>query len=605
MSDRQNAVPPANMTGITRGGRGVFVKPKDFRGTLRRLWDLTRGKRNGLGWILLLSALASAASILSPYLSGRAVTAIKDGSPVRFLLIMLLLLYFADWLVKLLQKLLMATVGQRVIHHIRNTLFDRMIRLPLAFFDGHRHGELMSRLTNDIDNISTTISNSLTMLMTYAFTIVGILMIMLFLSPLLTLVACVSIVLIVFLTRFITKRTRKMYAEQQKDLGVLNAQIEEGISGLNVVKAFCHEQEMEKIFTEKNDRLTATAIRALIMSGYLMPLMNVINNLSYAAIAVFSGVMYVKGQIADIGLITSFLLYVRQFTRPFVEIANIYNSFQTAVAGAERVFDIMDRETEPEDRPDSLPFTDPDGAVEFRHVRFGYTPEKEVLKDISLTVPAGTRMAIVGSTGSGKTTLINLLTRFYDVTGGEILLDGHNITDYRMHDLREAFGVVLQDTNLFAATVLENIAYGDPDAPREKIEEAARLVGADTFIRRLPHGYDTVLEQGGAELSQGERQLLTIARAVLADSPIMILDEATSSVDTVTEQKIHHAMLEMCRGRTSFIIAHRLSTIRDSDEIVLLEDGRIAEMGTHDELMALGGRYAGMYLTQTGACVSD
>ena len=598
---KETAAPPVNMNGITRGGRGVFTKPKDLKGTLGRLWRLTKGKRNGLGWILLLSAFSSAASILSPYLSGKVITAIKDASPVKLLLGLLLLLYFADWLIKLLQKLLMATVGQRVIDHIRNTLFGRMIRLPLAFFDRHRHGELMSRLTNDIDNISTTISNSLTLLMTYAFTIAGILIMMLALDPLLTLVTCASVVLIVCTTRFITKRTRKMFAEQQKDLGVLNAQIEEGISGLTVVKAFCHEDAMEAVFTEKNDRLTASSVRALIMSGYLMPMMNVINNVSYLAIAVLSGVLYVKGRIGDIGLITSFLLYVRQFTRPFVEIANIYNSFQTAVAGAERVFDIMDEETEPEDGPDSLPCRDPAGAVEFRHVRFGYTPEKEVLKDITLKVPAGTRMAVVGSTGSGKTTLINLLTRFYDVTDGAILLDGHDVRDYRLQDLRGAFGVVLQDTSLFAASVRDNIAYGRPDATDEEVAEAARVAGADAFIARLPDGYGTVLEQGGAELSQGERQLLTIARAVLADSPIMILDEATSSVDTVTEQKIHHAMLEMCRGRTSFIIAHRLSTIRDSDRIVLLEDGRIAEMGTHSELMALRGRYAGMYETQTGA----
>ena len=424
---------------------------------------------------------------------------------------------------------------------------------------------------------------------------------MLTLSPLLTLVALAGVGLIFLLTRVVTRHTRKLFARQQRALGALNGQIEESISGLSTVKAFCREAEMEREFEEKNDELCRTAIRALIWSGYLMPLMNVINNLCYLVIAVFSGVMFVQGRISGLGLITSFLLYVRQFTRPFVEIANIYNSFQTAVAGAERVFEILDETPEPADRPDALPLDKPRGDIAMRDVCFGYVPEKPVLKDVSLSVPAGTQVAIVGPTGSGKTTIINLLTRFYDVSSGSILLDGHDLRDYRMGDLRDAFGVVLQDTALFAESVLENIRYGHRDATLEDVRRAARVAGADAFIERLPKGYDTVLEQGGAELSQGERQLLTIARAVLTDAPIMILDEATSSVDTVTEQKIRRALLAICRNRTSFVIAHRLSTIRDADRIVVIEDGRVAEQGDHDELMALDGRYARMYRTQTGA----
>ena len=494
----------------------------------------------------------------------------------------------------------MASIGQNVIHHIRRALFDQIKTLPLSFFDRHRHGELMSRLTNDVDNISITISSSMTLLLTYAFTIGGVFVMMVTLSPLLTLVAVVGVVLIFTLTKIVTKRTRKLFLERQKVLGSLNGQVEESISGLSVVKAFCREEEMEREFEEKNVRLCRVSIRALIWSGYLMPLMNVINNLCYVAIAVFSGVLYVNGNIGDIGLITSFLLYVRQFTRPFVEIANIYNNFQTAVAGAERVFEILDEEPEPADRKDALSLKAPGGDIEFRHVKFGYRPEKMVLKDISLKIPAGTQTAIVGATGSGKTTIINLLTRFYDVSGGSILLDGHDLRDYRMEDLRSAFGVVLQDTALFAESVRDNIAYGHPEADMEQIRQAARVAGADGFIQRLPQGYDTVLEQGGMELSQGERQLITIARAVLANAPILILDEATSSVDTVTEQKIRRAMLKICEDRTSVIIAHRLSTIRDSDMIILLEKGEIAEQGTHEELMALDGRYALMYQTQTG-----
>jgi len=383
-------------------------------------------------------------------------------------------------------------------------------------------------------------------------------------------------------------------------LGILNGQVEESISGLLVVKAFCREQQMEQEFAEKNAQLCRVSIKALIWSGFLMPLMNVINNLCYLTIAVVSGILFVKGRIAEVGLITSFLLYVRQFTRPFVEIANTYNNFQTAVAGAERVFEILDEHPEPEDKPNAYSLVNPRGDIELSHVWFGYTPEKMVLKDISLKIPAGTRVAIVGPTGSGKTTIINLLTRFYDVNKGSITLDGHDLRDYKLQDLRRAFGVVLQDTALFATTIKENIAYGQPDATMEQIREAARIAGADGFIERLPKGYDTVLEQGGMELSQGERQLLTIARAILANAPIMILDEATSSVDTMTEQKIRRSMLHICTNRTSFIIAHRLSTIRDSDLIIVIENGTIVEQGTHDQLMALDGKYALMYKTQTG-----
>ena len=601
MSEKRMNTPPPHMGGPGRPARGMpAVKPKDMKGTLKRLWNLTQGYRSGLGWVLLLSGLASGVSILSPYLTGNVVSAISKGSVITAALLSLAAVYVVDWLIRFLQQFFMASISQRIIQHIRQVLFDKIKVLPLTFFDRHQHGELMSRLTNDVDNISTTISNSLTMLLTYAFTITGILIAMLLLSPVLTLVAFVGVGLIFLLTRTVTKRTRKLFKEQQQALGVLNGQIEESVSGLSVVKTFCREAEMEKEFEEKNDRLCRTAIRALIWSGFLMPLMNVINNLCYLAIAVFSGILFVRGHFASIGLITSFLLYVRQFTRPFVEIANIYNNFQTAVAGAERIFEIMDEQPEPEDRSDALTLSQPRGDIELRHVSFGYTPGKQVLKDMSFAVPAGTQVAIVGPTGSGKTTIINLLTRFYDVSDGSILLDGHDIRDYRMADLRDAFGVVLQDTALFAESVLENIRYGHRDATLEDVRRAAQIAGADAFIERLPEGYNTVLEQGGAELSQGERQLITIARAILVNAPIMILDEATSSVDTMTEQKIRRALLTLCKDRTSFIIAHRLSTIRDSDTILLIEDGQIAEKGTHEELMALDGRYALMYRTQIG-----
>lgn len=574
------------------------VKPRDWKGTLGRLWTLTKGSRKGLGWILFLSALASGSAIGSPLVIGRAMNAVDRGDAVTSILIFLLCIYLCDWLVRFGQQFLMAAVGQKMIHQIRTALFGKMKKLPLAFFDQRQHGELMSRLTNDVDNISTTISNSLTQLLTYIFTIIGIFCIMLALSPLLTVVTLIGVGLIFLLTRLVTIHTRKLFSRQQQILGKLNGQIEETISGENVVKAFCRENQMIEQFERSNEELRKVATRALIWSGYLMPLTNVINNLSYVGVSIVSGILAVNGYIS-IGMISSFLLYVRQFSRPFVDIANIYNSFQTAVAGAERILDILDESPEPADAPDALPLISPAGEIELQNVVFGYRPDAPVLKGISLKIPAGTKMAIVG-TGAGKTTIINLLTRFYDINAGRILLDGHDLREYRMKDLRNSFGVVLQDSALFAASVRENIGYGKETADLEDIKAAARIAGADTFIERLPKGYDTILTQGGMELSQGERQLLTIARAVLNDAPILILDEATSSVDTVTEQRIREAVLKITKRRTSFIIAHRLSTIKDSDLIILLENGHIAEQGTHEELMRQNGKYAAMYRTQTG-----
>lgn len=593
----KNMVTPPSRLGR---GRGVpAVKPKDMKGTLLRLWRMTKGHRKGLGWILLLSALASGSAVLSPYIIGMAVNSIDGGNPSLILLIILLALYIGDWLIRFLQQFFMAGIGQRLILHIRTVLFSYMEKLPLSFFDKRQHGELMSRLTNDVDNISVTISDSLTQLMMYGFTIIGIFCVMIYMSPLLTAVSLFAVLLIFLLTRAVTKRTKVLYKQQQAILGKLNGQTEESISGINIVKAFGQEQEMIESFSRNNDEFCRVAVKAQIVSGYLMPMTNVINNLTYVLIAIVSGLMALEGNLT-VGEISSFLLYSRQFSRPFVEIANIYNNFQTAVAGAERILEIMDESCEPEDADGAKSAVGVLGAVSFRNVTFGYREDEPVLCNISLDIPAGTRVAVVGPTGSGKTTLINLLTRFYDVWEGSILLDGQDLREYKLGELRRAFGVVLQDTALFGASVRENIGYGCENASVKEIEEAAEIAGADGFIRRLPEGFDTILYRSGAELSQGERQLLTIARAVLNQAPIMILDEATSSVDTVTEQHIRKTMLTVTKGRTSFIIAHRLSTIRDSDLILLIRDGRIAEQGTHRELMEMSGEYAKMYLTQVG-----
>lgn len=590
-----------NMGKPARGlmrGRPV-EKPKHLKGTLIRLWELTKGHRNGLGFLFVLSGFSSASAILAPFLIGKAVSAIDTGRMEVMILLLLTALYAGDWAVRFLQQFLMARISQKMIDHIRVSLFDVMKRLPLSFFDQRQHGELMSRLTNDIDHISTTISNSLIHLLNYGFTISGIFCMMLYLSVPLTGVVLVGVGMILFLTHRVTKYTRRLFTKQQQILGTLNGQIEESISGFAVVKAFAREKKMEEQFESYNRELRRISTKALICSGYLMPVTNVINNFNYIGLAVISGILAAHGKIS-LGLISSFLLYSRQFTRPFVEISNIYNGFQTAVAGAERVFEIFDEKKEPQDVPDACEVTDPKGEIEFQNVVFGYQKERPVLKGISIKIPAGTRTAIVGSTGAGKTTIINLLTRFYDVDQGRILLDGRELKEYRMEDLRKIFGVVLQDTALFAETVKDNIRYGKPEASEEEVRKAAETAGADALIRRLPNGYDTVLTQGGMELSQGERQLITIARAMLSDAPVLILDEATSSVDTMTEQKIRQAILAITQGRTSFIIAHRLSTIRDSDKIVVIEDGVIAEQGNHAELMKQNGIYASMYRTQMG-----
>jgi ATP-binding cassette subfamily B protein len=601
-------LPGGGVGGFGRGGGGARwlmpgAKPKHFRETMARLWQYFGKERRLLALVFGLVLLSVGLGLAGPYLIGRAIDAIAAGSRgVRFgmlqaAILALLAAYLTDSGVSFLQGWLMAGIAQRIVQNLRHALFAKLQKLPVAFFDQRTHGELMSRLSNDVDNISGTISQSATQLMASGFTILGSFLMMLALSPLLTLAGLITIPLVFLLTRTIAGRTRLLFKEQQAVLGQLNGQIEETISGIQVVKAFNHETEVIADFDTVNDRLCAVGVKAQIWSGYIMPLMNVINNLGFAAVAGVGGVLAVRGRIT-IGVIASFLSYSRQFGRPLNDLANIFNTLQTAVAGAERVFEILDEAEEPDDRPGAVPLFQPRGRVVFEKVSFGYRPDRPILKEVSFTAEAGSSTALVGPTGAGKTTIVNLLARFYDVSAGRILIDGRDIREYTRDSLRRCFGIVLQDTYLFTGTIADNIKYGRPGAGDEEVRRAARLANADEFIRRLPQGYATPLAESGRELSQGQRQLLAIARAILADPAILILDEATSNVDTRTELRIQEAMLKLMSGRTSFIIAHRLSTIRDADTIMVIDGGRIVERGSHDQLLASQGVYRAIYDSQ-------
>ena len=593
---------PGRRPGGPRGMKPA-EKPKNFKSTMSRLWNYF-GKEKALLIIIFLLVIADAAiGLLAPYLIGRSVDAMSKSkgkvnfSVLEIIVITLSIAYVSDAIINFIQGWLMAGVSQKIVKSLREALFEKLQRLQVAFFDTHTHGEVMSRLTNDIENVSSTISQSTTQLMSGAITIAGSLIMMLILSPILTLASMITVPLVFLLTRTIAKKTSVLFKDQQIQLGKLNGHIEEIISGLQVVKAFNHEDKAIEQFEEVNDKLCQVGLKAQIWSGFIMPLMNVINNVGFAVVAGVGGMLAVK-DIVTVGVIASFLSYSRQFARPLNDLANIFNTLQSAVAGAERVFDVLDEKEETDDVEGAIELKNPKGLVEFKSVDFGYREDVPILKNINFVSRQGSNTALVGPTGAGKTTIVNLITRFYDVTGGKILRDGKDIREYTRDSLRKCFGIVLQDTYLFSGTIKENIKYGKLDASDEEVERAAAMANADIFIKRLPNGYDTVLAESGANLSQGQRQLLAIARAILANPSILILDEATSSVDTRTELHIQEAMLNLMNGRTSFIIAHRLSTIRDADTIMVIDAGRIMEKGSHEELIKSNGVYHNMYFNQ-------
>lgn len=607
-SQLHNSLNPVSL----RGGRGnlnrrftgdAAAKPKNFALTFKRLWRYIGKESKMLLYIFIFLIMESLLSLLGPYLIGVSVDIISLSNGVaavnrlEMVVLALAFVYAASGLLSFLQGWLMAVMSQRIIASLRDTLFKKLQHLPIAFFDIHPHGELMSRLANDIDNVSGTIAQSTTQLLAGCIAIAGSLIMMVMLSPLLTVINIITALLVMFLARTITSKTSILFKEQQEELGKLNGHIEETISGIEVVKAFNHEEKVVAAFNAVNIKLCEVGLRAQILSGFLMPIMNVINNLGITLIAITGGVLAVKN-IITIGVIASFLSYSRQFTRPLNDLANIFNLLQSGIAGAERVFEILDEQEEAADLPNAIPLRNPRGHVIFENVSFAYQPEAPVLKGVSFSSTEGSSIALVGPTGAGKTTIVNLVTRFYDVTGGRILIDGVDIRGYTLSSLRQCFGIVLQDAYLFSGTIKENIKYGKPDATDEEVEIAAAMANASRFISMLPLQYETPLLENGANLSQGQRQLLAIARVILAKPSILILDEATSSIDTRTEIHIQDALLKVMQGHTSFIIAHRLNTIRDANQILVIDDGKIIEKGGHDSLIRQQGAYYQMFFNQ-------
>ncbi len=590
-------------------------KAKNFRQTLFRLLGYFKPHAMRLTVVIIAAILGSIFAIVGPKILAEAINKLSEGYILKLqqvpgaaidfnyignILLLLVGLYLISSIFTYVQQFVMAGVAQRIVYSMRRDIEEKLGRLPLKFYDSRTHGEIMSRAVNDMDNISNTLQQSLTQLITSVVTVVGVVVIMLTISWLLTLVVLVTLPLSILLTTVIAKRSQRYYARQQRVLGELNGHVEEMFTGHRIVKAFGREAQSVEEFNRRNDRLYDAGWRAQFVTGILFPMMNSIGNLGFVLIAVIGGIMVTRGSLA-IGDIVAFIQYSRQFSQPITQLASIANAIQLTIASAERVFELLD---EPEQQPEAVDakvIADPRGHVQFEHVDFSYVPDSPLIIDMNIDARPGQTVAIVGPTGAGKTTLVNLLMRFYEINSGEICVDGTNVTELKRGYLRKMFGMVLQDTWLFQGTIRDNIAYGRENATEEEIVAAAQAAQADHFIRTLPDGYDTILNQEATNISQGQKQLLTIARAVLADPEVLILDEATSSVDTRTEILIQQAMTLLMKGRTSFVIAHRLSTIREADIILVMNHGRIIEQGTHPELLAKGGFYADLYNSQFAA----
>jgi ATP-binding cassette subfamily B protein len=587
-------------------------KAKDFKGTLRRLLTYLKPHRVKFIIIFLAAVASTVFSIVSPKVMGQAITKLFEGFLMKMkglpnaaidfkyilnIIFILIGIYVVSAIFNYIQQYIMADVAQKTVYDMRKDINAKLSRLPLKYFDGRTHGEILSRVTNDADVISSTLQQGLTQLITSVVTLVGIVVMMLTISPMLTLIALVTLPLSFLATKVIAKQSQKFFARQQKYLGQLSGQVEEMYTGHKIVKVFNYEKQSIDKFNKVNDQLYDAGWKAQFISGIIMPLMIAIGNLGYVFIAILGGIAVIRGKVT-IGNIQAFIQYSREFSHPIVQTSNIANIIQSTIAAAERVFEVLDEAEQIPDQKDLLHLDKPKGDVKFEHIKFGYSEEKILIEDMSIDVKKGQTIAIVGPIGAGKTTLVNLLMRFYEINDGKITVDGIDIRDMERGKLRSLFGMVLQDTWLFKGSIKENIAYGREKATEEEILQAAQVAYADHFIRTLPDGYDTILNEEANNISQGQKQLLTIARAILADPAILILDEATSSVDTRTEIHIQKAMLALMEGRTSFVIAHRLSTIRDADLILVMNQGSIIEKGTHQELLKQDGFYADLYNSQ-------
>ncbi len=600
--------------GPGRGGPGMGMpvqKARNFKGTLRRLIGYLKPHRTALMVVFLTAVLSTVFSIVSPKILGDATTKLFEGMMAKMkgvpgagidfgfigsLLLLLAGLYVVSTLFSYIQQYVMAGISQKVVYDLRAEVNRKLARLPLKYFDSHTHGETLSRVVNDVDTISSTLQQSLTQLITSVVTLVGVVVMMLTISPLMTLIVVVTLPLSFMVIRLVTPRSQKHFRGMQQSLGELNGHVEEMYTGHPIVKAFGQERKSIAQFDAVNDRLYEAGWRAQFISGTIMPLMNFIGNIGYVLVCVAGGLLVMRGSIR-IGDVQAFISYSKQFSMPITQTAQIANIIQSTIAAAERVFELLD---EPEEVAEAAggSVAQAKGRVRFEHVKFGYKDDAPLIADMNIDVRSGQTVAIVGPTGAGKTTLINLLMRFYELNGGRITIDGVDITQMQRSELRGLFGMVLQDTWLFNGTIRDNIAYGRSGATDEEVVQAAKAAYADHFIRTLPDGYDTVLNEEASNISQGQKQLLTIARAILADPAILLLDEATSSVDSRTEIHIQRAMNELMQGRTSFVIAHRLSTIRHADLILVMNQGSVIEQGTHEELLAQRGFYAELYESQ-------
>ena len=586
------------------GNRNMTVeKPQNGKKTLKRLIGYFVSEKKMLFLLMLAVVVVVACSVYAPKLQSNAIDAIagRQWDMLSPILIVMVIIYIIHSICTYMQSKLSAVLSQNIVSRMRKDLFLNIVNLPIRYLDANSHGDIMSRMTNDIENISTTVSQSMSSLFSCILTVIGTVVMMVALCPRLAALSCVTVILTIVATKLLSKAMRIFFKKRQVILGQLNGNVEEMVTGYRTVVAYNRQNAVVNDFDNVSDELTRVGIIAEILGGSMGPVMNVVNNVGFVIIAAFGGYFAINNMIS-IGVISAFIVYARQFGRPIDELAQIYGQIQTAVAGAERVFEVMDEPLE--DKSGKKNMDDLNGIIRFKNVNFSYTKEKQVLYDFNLEVKAGQKVALVGSTGSGKTTVVNLLMRFYDVDSGEILIDDVNIKDIDCDSLRRNTAIVLQDTVLFADSIENNLRYSNSSATDEQMYMAARMSNCDSMIRKMPQGYDTQLMSEGENISQGQRQLLSIARAFLAQPKILILDEATSSVDTRTEKHIQDAMVKLMKDRTSLIIAHRLSTIQDADLIVVMDEGRIAETGSHANLLAKKGKYYQLYMTQFAGCAT-